>query len=312
MVVRGAEIPKLDEYTMYIGHTDMARSFAEMNTYLEDLYVVVSKTEWILKEDGKYHNIIEVNKVRSTDSPVYGLYSSTAPSEEERIAFMNVEDLFTRDGEIELVASAKPSVTFTIILKGAHGSGKASVGNIAELTDKVVTIENEVSTHSTKLEKTPILADVLDLTENAVRDADTLGGTYTKEDVANLVAENESLKSQVEALNNSLTNELLHFKTAYVENRDTNAETDLSHFLSLGYNRCGLYVVNVTSGGISFVDVLLCQYYSTNTESNGIIAKVSSTINFNEAVITYKLWNGKLLAINKQSFPINIQMTYIG
>ena len=103
-----------------------------------------------------------------------------------------------------------------------------------------------------------------------------------------------------------------HFKTAYAENRATSTETNLTALLNLGYNRSGLYIINVTSGGASFTDVLLCQYYSTNTESNGIITKVSSTINFNEAVITYGLWNGKLIAYNKQSYPINIQVMYVG
>ena len=110
----------------------------------------------------------------------------------------------------------------------------------------------------------------------------------------------------------SLKSTQSHFKAAYAENRATNTETDLSTLLSLGYNRSGLYVVNITSGGASFTDVLNCQYYSTNAESNGIITKVSSTINFNEAVITYGLWNGKLIAYNKQSYPINIQVMYIG
>ena len=113
-------------------------------------------------------------------------------------------------------------------------------------------------------------------------------------------------------VNQSLNSTQSHFKTAYAENRATNTETDLSTLLSLGYNRSGLYIINVTSGGVSFTDVLNCQYYSTNTESNGIITKVSSTINFNENVITYALWNGKLIAYNKQSYPINIQVTYIG
>ena len=125
-------------------------------------------------------------------------------------------------------------------------------------------------------------------------------------------AQGKVLDEKIGEVTQSLDTTQSHFKAAYAENRATNTETDLSTLLSLGYNRSGLYVINVTSGGASFTDVLNCQYYSTNTESNGIVAKVSSTINFNEAVITYGLWNGKLIAYNKQSYPINIQVVYIG
>ena len=109
-----------------------------------------------------------------------------------------------------------------------------------------------------------------------------------------------------------VTQSLAHFKTTYIENRATNTETDLSTLLSLGYNRSGLYIINVTSGGASYTDVLNCQYYSTNTESNGIITKVSSTHNFNNKIVEYGLWNGKLILYNRQTFPINIQVSYIG
>lgn len=125
-------------------------------------------------------------------------------------------------------------------------------------------------------------------------------------------AQGKVLDEKIGKINQSLSSTQSHFKTAYAENRASNTETDLSTLLSLGYNRSGLYVINVTSGGASFTDALNCQYYSTNTESNGIITKVSSTISFNEAVITYGLWNGKLIVYNKQSYPINIQVMYIG
>ena len=113
-------------------------------------------------------------------------------------------------------------------------------------------------------------------------------------------------------LNQSLANKSYHFKSAYIENATLNSEKDITYSLGIGYNRSGLYIINAVSDGVCYCDVLICQLFTTNTENNGVLTKLSSTHNFNNKIVEYGLWNGKLILCNRQTFPINVQVSYIG
>ena len=115
-------------------------------------------------------------------------------------------------------------------------------------------------------------------------------------------------------LNNSLDKFNTFLKCGYRENIQKDVEVNLTKLASLEsvYNRSGLYIINATSGGLSYVDILSCQIFNGHTEGDGFLKKISSTHDFNDNVVTYFLWNGQLIMNNKQSYPINVNVVYIG
>ncbi len=163
---------------------------------LLDLGVVLESNKWVADGDN-YKYVVPVRGMPATTTPVPVLIPSGEDITDDEInayaclIIYNISDIITEDNQIVFKADSLPEVNLSLMLKGVIASrynALEDLDEIIESTDRAVYYDDEGI-----------------LTEAEPRDADTLGGRFNADDIADISSKLNGLQSKIKIVTRELT-----------------------------------------------------------------------------------------------------------
>ena len=149
-----------DKSDKFLPVTDYAKKLENLKASLSDIIIAVLKDNWVYNSARKlYINRIDIKGISENDTPIYGLHcSSNEPTNDELVAYMNIEDLIAYDGYVELTSKVKINSSFSVILKCTNGSGDSVIANFDKVMANIQKMENDISSLNQSLNKIKVLS----------------------------------------------------------------------------------------------------------------------------------------------------------
>ena len=130
------------------------------NPSLSDVAVPLLLTEWTENEDGTFTQSASVDGLDDGFNPIVILSPvENRASEDELKSYACISDVLTADNTITFIASKKPLISFTVIVKSVTASNNSAIADVTALVGKVSELEtglensnNAIDTLTTDLE----------------------------------------------------------------------------------------------------------------------------------------------------------------
>lgn len=151
--------------------------------HLTDIAIPLLLSDWAENEDGTFTQTVTVDGLGADSVPVIAL-SSVEPiaSEDELYSYACISDVETQENKMIFTASELPSISFTVVAKGAVLSETSTVSDVTSLVGKINELERNVLLYDCKnLLKNDAVSQTIDgitFTVNADGTI-TLNGTST-------------------------------------------------------------------------------------------------------------------------------------
>ena len=118
---------------------------------LTDIAVPLMLTGWV-EEDGVFVQNIAVTGLGTTNVPVIALSSvNEIASDDELDSYACISDVVVTENNLKFIASEKPSISFTVVVKGVVASVNNTIADITALVGRVSELESELDTVNSDL-----------------------------------------------------------------------------------------------------------------------------------------------------------------
>lgn len=119
----------------------------------KDVTVPLLLDNWVLDEtDNTYSYTTTVNGLTSTSNPIVLLSSSgDEATDDELDSYACISNITTAEDSITFIASEKPSISFTVIVKSVTAAEGGSAAVVTELVTKVDGLETQVGELETQV-----------------------------------------------------------------------------------------------------------------------------------------------------------------
>ena len=126
---------------------------AQMDVKFRDVAVPLLLDNWVLDEtNNTYTQSATINGMTDGNNPNILLSSvGEIATDDELESFACIASVITSENTVEFIASEKPSISFTVIVKNVIASEEGSAAVVTELVGKVSELETNVSELNTNL-----------------------------------------------------------------------------------------------------------------------------------------------------------------